>query len=110
VHAIDVSDGREVWSKDLSDRPIVSSPVIARGVLVVAAQDGSVYGLDPSTQNQRWDPLQLHSSLAADLVTSGSNVLLAPSGCAQPPGQEEKLYYIKLDAQSGTLSSTREVC
>jgi len=88
----------------------VSSPVIARGVLVVAAQDGSVFGLDPSTQNQRWEPVRLHTSLDADLVASGSNVLLAPTGCVTPPGQEGKLYYIKLDAQNGALSSIREVC
>jgi outer membrane protein assembly factor BamB len=110
VHAIDVSDGREVWSKDLSDEPIVGSPVVARGVLVVAAQNGSVYGLDPSTQNPRWEPVQVHTSLDADLVADGTTVFLAPSGCVTPPGQDAKLYYMKLDVQSGALNGVREVC
>ena len=44
LHAADVKTGRNLW-KFPTETPVVSSPVIADGVIYFASQDGYVYAL-----------------------------------------------------------------
>ena len=110
VHAVNLSDGSKIWSINLSDRPLVSSPVLADGVLVVASQDGELFGIDPATQARRWGPTPLHTALIADLVKTNDGVLLAPTGCTTPPGESEKRYYITVEPTTGDLAAASGVC
>jgi outer membrane protein assembly factor BamB len=110
VHALNLSDGSPIWSKPIAKRPIVASPVLAQGVLVIAAQNGELYGLDPGTQTQRWGPSDVGTSLNADLVADGELVYLAPNGCVTPVNESNRVYYISVNARTGDLTKTTEVC
>ena len=110
LHSVSLSDGSKIWSVDLSDRPIVASPVLADGVLVVATQDGELYGVDPSTQSRRWGPTDVYTGITADLVATTEGVLIAPTGCVTPPGETEKRYYITVDPSTGELAAASGVC
>jgi outer membrane protein assembly factor BamB len=110
VHAIDMNSGNELWSAKVTDDPIRSAPALASGILVVADESGSLYGLDPSTQTKRWGPVEVRSKLTADLVANGSTVYIAPSGCVEPSEGAERVYYTSVNAQTGDLVSTSEVC
>ena len=110
VYAVSLSDGSEVWSSNLTDSPIVGSPALAGGVLVVAGQDGTIFGLDPATQAERWSPQSLGTSIAADLVAESTTVYLAPTGCVAQGEGSSRAYYLSVDALTGALRSTSEVC
>ena len=111
VHAVDLQDGRALWSMHVADQPIVASPVLAGGILVIAAQDGLIYGLDPETQTLRWQqPADVLSGINADLAAEDETVYVAPKGCATPPGSESKTYYFGLNALTGAAVSSPGVC
>jgi outer membrane protein assembly factor BamB len=110
VYALNLSDGSVVWSQDVSDRPIVAAPALARGTLVVASQGGDIHGIDPSSQAARWEARNIATAVNADLVTNGGTVLIAPSSCVTPPGEAGRVFYMTLDAATGSLTSTDVVC
>jgi outer membrane protein assembly factor BamB len=110
VHALNLADGSTIWSADIADRPIVASPALTQGVLVVASQDGEIFGIDPATQATKWGPADVRTALSADLVAQGQNVYIAPSSCVTPPGESTRTYYVSVDPLNGSLVSTSEVC
>jgi outer membrane protein assembly factor BamB len=110
VHALNLADGSTIWSADIADRPIVASPALTQGVLVVASQDGEIFGIDPATQATKWGPADVRTGLSADLVAQGQNVYIAPSSCVTPPGESTRTYYVSVDPLNGSLVSTSEVC
>ena len=109
VYAVDVSNGSLAWSAALDKGAIRASPALARGVLVVATEDGWLFGVDPATQAKRWER-DLGKALNADLVVSGDSVLIAPTGCVTPSGTSEKVYYTSVNPENGDLTSAGGVC
>lgn len=108
-YAIDLSNGREVWNLQLAKSPIVAAPVFVNGTLVVAAEDGHLFGIDSGSQTQKWQA-NLGKTLRADLLARASTVYLAPTGCTTLPEQENKVYYMSVDPSSGQLTSSGAVC
>jgi outer membrane protein assembly factor BamB len=109
VYAVDLSTGSEVWQLALDKGPVRSGPVVAGGVLIVASDNGWLTAIDPSTQAIRWQK-QLGSSLRADLVVAGGDVLLAPTGCTTLPDIDSKVFYTSVDPTTGALEGSQGVC
>lgn len=79
VYAIDADTGELAsrWSPNpfLTEDQIRSSPVIVGNVLVVASEDGKVYGLDLENGGERWPrPVDLESSILAPLSVADGKV------------------------------------
>jgi eukaryotic-like serine/threonine-protein kinase len=49
VYALDQGSGQQVWIYKTGGPVYRSSPTLANGLLYIASQDKSVYGLDPRT-------------------------------------------------------------
>jgi len=79
VYAIDADSGELAsgWSTNPfpTEDQIRSSPVIVGDVLVVASEDGKVYGIDLETGEERWQR-DLESSILAPLCTAAGKVYL----------------------------------
>jgi len=78
VYAIDAASGEPAsgWAEpfDVGD-DIKSSPVIADDVLVVATEEGKVFGLDMETGKSRWpDAIDLEVKVLSPLFASGDTV------------------------------------
>ncbi len=74
VYAIDAGSGALAWSNPFdAGSQIKSSPVISGDVLVVAAEEGKVYGLDLESGEERWD-FDLETKVLASLFVSGGKV------------------------------------
>ena len=77
VYALDAGNGTMVWSKPFETSSLVkSSPVISGGVLVVASEDGKVYGLDLKTGQEKWPNIDLETKVLAPLYTDGEKVYI----------------------------------
>jgi eukaryotic-like serine/threonine-protein kinase len=53
LYAIDARSGREKWRLE-TGAEILSSPVVADGVVYVGSQDGYLYGVDAATGQVQW--------------------------------------------------------
>ena len=67
VYDIDASSGALKWHTDLG-APIRSAPVLAQGVLIVAARSGMIHGLDPQSGKDKWTPIDAGGQVLANLV------------------------------------------
>lgn len=80
VYAIDADSGElaSEWSTNpfSTEDQIRSSPVIVGDVLVVASEDGKVYGIDLESGEERWKPIELESSILAPLSAAGGMVYI----------------------------------
>jgi outer membrane protein assembly factor BamB len=109
LHAIDVSTGSEKWSSDLGKGSIRSGPAVVGNMVVVAGEHGSLFGIDVTSQQKVWEK-DLGVGMLADLVADGTSVLLAPSGCVTPSGENQKVYYLTVDPANGDLTRSTGVC
>lgn len=110
VYALSSSDGSVQWQKNVANKPIRSALALVSGTLLVGSEDGRIYGIDSTTQEQRWAPQDIGSDLNANLLPDNSTVYIAPTGCVTPAGQDSKVYYISVNAGTGELSSVTGVC
>ena len=86
------SDASRVrWRFNQLDSEIRAAPVLAGGVLVVAAEEATIWGIDPATGDLRWSaPLPGHRFLADPLVLDSSLIYATTRGDL-----------IEIDPQSG---------
>jgi outer membrane protein assembly factor BamB len=76
-------DGKPLWKADLSSE-ILSSPVVAQGVVVARSIDNRIVGFDAKTGARKWTvqrvapPLTLR--IAPGMVVAGSDVIVALPG------------------------------
>ncbi len=84
VYAVDASSGQLRWDKPFEAQGVVrSGMVIASSTLVVATDQGNVYGLDPATGSQLWSS-KASAGVLSDLVVNGSSVYCgAKNGAVQ---------------------------
>lgn len=54
IYALRLSDGSRIWTYQGLDGPVVSTPVIADGKLILGAWDRHLYALDTRTGQLRW--------------------------------------------------------
>ena len=66
---------RERWRFNRLDSEIRAAPVIAGGVLAVAAEEGMIFGLDPATGEERWAAPLPGRRLLADPLVLGSRLI-----------------------------------
>jgi outer membrane protein assembly factor BamB len=109
AYAVNLSDGSRVWGKQLDHGPIRGAPAVTSSAVVVATEEGWLVGLSPDGSSKLWER-KIDSSINADLVVSGDNVLLAPAGCVAQENSQSKLYYISVDAKTGELTTADGVC
>lgn len=53
VQAFDAADGKERWTSQVSSE-VISTPLIANGIVVVRTNDGRIYGLDANDGTRKW--------------------------------------------------------
>jgi outer membrane protein assembly factor BamB len=55
VYSIDAETGEARWDEPfVTDSTLLSAPVMSAGIVVVASEKGSVYGLNPDTGEEQW--------------------------------------------------------
>ncbi len=92
VYALSAGNGTMVWPKPFDAGSLVkASPVIAGDVLVVASEEGKVYGLDLKTGEKKWEFDSIKAKVLSPLDTAGGVVYIN--------SQDNKLY--ALDGQTG---------
>ncbi len=96
VYAVDASTGQPSWAEPFKTAgPVSAAPTISGDVLIIPAQDGRVYGLDPSTGTQRWT----YSTDPNGAIYTGAAVdASAPTVYVVPLNQR----LIALDSANGT--------
>jgi outer membrane protein assembly factor BamB len=56
VYALEAGNGTVAWPQPFkASNRVKSSPIIVSGLLVVASENGNVYGLDPKTGKKEWE-------------------------------------------------------
>lgn len=92
VYAMDAGNGSMVWPKPFDAGSLVrASPVIAGGVLVVASEEGHIYGLDLKTGEKTWEFDGVTTKVLSPLCAAGGTVYIN--------SQDNKLY--ALDGETG---------
>lgn len=92
VYALDAGNGSMVWPKPFDAGSLVrASPAIAGGVLVVASEEGQVYGLDLETGGKKWEFDNIKAKVLSPLYAVGDTVYIN--------SQDNKLY--ALDGENG---------
>ena len=77
VYAIYAGNGTLAWPKPYDAGSLLkSSPVIANGVLVVASEEGKVFGLDLETGEKRWQFDDIEAKVLSPLCTDGNKVYI----------------------------------
>ncbi|MFC6823920.1 PQQ-binding-like beta-propeller repeat protein [Halopelagius fulvigenes] len=90
VVALNAREGTVRWTAD-TDRSVFSDPAVVAGTLVVAAESGTVYGLDPADGSERW-VVSRDAVVGQPVVAGGESVVAldAKTGeaawTATPPG------------------------
>ena len=80
VYALNLGGGdgsRERWRFNELDSEIRVAPIIASGVLVVAAEEGMIFGIDPATGDTRWTEPLLGNRFLADPLVLDSMLIYA---------------------------------
>ena len=92
VYALDAGNGTPAWPKPFTTSAAVkSSPVIAGDLLVVASEDGKVYGLNLETGEKMWE----FDGVKAKVLSP----LYATAGTVYINSQNNRLH--ALDAETG---------
>jgi len=92
VYAMDAGNGTMVWPKPFDAGSLVkASPVIAGGVLVVASEEGKVFGLDLNTGEKKWEFDSITVKVLSPLSAAGDTVYIN--------SQDNKLY--ALNSETG---------
>jgi eukaryotic-like serine/threonine-protein kinase len=77
VYALYVGNGTPAWPKPYDAGSLLkSSPVVVGGVLVVASEEGKVFGLDLSTGEQKWQFDDIEAKVLSPLCTDGDKVYI----------------------------------
>jgi outer membrane protein assembly factor BamB len=97
VYALDAGNGTFAWAKPFdAGSPLISSPAIAGGVLVVASEQGKIFGLDLKTGQDKWLNIDLRTKVLSPLCTDGRIVYIN--------GQNNRIY--ALEGDTGQLAWT----
>lgn len=76
-------EGKEMWKAQASSE-VLSSPIVAKGIVVVRSVDNRIIGLDAATGQQKWTVQRpspaLSLRLAPGMVVAGDDVIVAQPG------------------------------
>jgi outer membrane protein assembly factor BamB len=77
VYALDANSGEMRWQSPFETPGVVrAAPALVAKTLVVADEDGNVYGLDIATGSEQWSQL-MASGVGADLLVAKSKVYIS---------------------------------
>ena len=77
VYALDALNGTPVWPQPFkADSAVKSSLVIAGGVLVVASEDGRIYGVGLKTGEKKWEFDRIKAKVLSPLCAAGDTVYI----------------------------------
>jgi len=79
VVALNVADGSQAWSHELSTPAVVGRPVVVGDTLFVGSTDGNLYALDTATGTEQWR-LEAGSAIITDLVNENGILYFATQG------------------------------
>jgi outer membrane protein assembly factor BamB len=94
VVALDLNNGSELWTYQLSSE-VVAAPAVGAGVVVVQTVDGKLVGLDATEGTERWS----HSTTLPVLTLRGTAAPVITAGAVFAGLDSGKL--IALDARDG---------
>lgn len=110
VFAVSLSDGTALWEQPFpAGTSVRSSPVLSGGNLIIANDDGDLFGIDPGSGRQAWGPLEVGTSIHADLLATDSTLYVAPTRCTSEETAGE-VYYYKVNTTTRERQSTGSVC
>jgi outer membrane protein assembly factor BamB len=110
VFAISLADQTPLWEAPFdAGASVRSGPTLSGGNLIVGNEEGNLFGIDASTGRQLWGPVQVGSTLHADLLPDESTVYVAPTGCTTEDSGNE-LYYYRVNVVTRERQSTGSVC
>ena len=90
--ALDLDSGRVKWSAQVSEEPILSSPLVAEGFVYFTSYDKHIYAADESTGEIAWK-FATDGAIFSSPASSGDTIYFGSN--------DEYLY--ALDAESGAL-------
>jgi outer membrane protein assembly factor BamB len=77
VYALYALNGSPAWPEPFNASAAVkSSPVISAGLLVVASEDGKIYGIDLKTGEQKWGFERIKAKVVSPLCAAGATVYI----------------------------------
>jgi outer membrane protein assembly factor BamB len=85
------------------------SPAISGSNLVIGSDDGWLVGVNINRRERVWEK-DLGRAIQASAITSGNEVLIAPSGCSTIEGTSTETYYRAVNPANGDLTQTEGVC
>jgi outer membrane protein assembly factor BamB len=109
VYAVNLSNGEEAWVLNLDKGVIRGSPALVGNTLVVSTDKGWLVGIDTRSQAIVWQR-DVGTALNGDLTVDGNDVWFAAKGCVTPEDGGDKVYYMKVNAQTGELGIASGVC
>jgi outer membrane protein assembly factor BamB len=75
IYAIDLASGEEVWRAPIDEGlPLNSSPAVSGGSVFVTTEFGTIFCLDASTGEVRWQSSAEHASLNSSAVVVGNTL------------------------------------
>lgn len=109
-YAVSVANGSLLWRQRLTGGAVIGAPALAGRQIVVGTRGGWLHAIDAGGSSLAWRKEVPNVSLSADLVLANGDVLIAPTGCSQQEGSAEKVYYARVDAETGELRAAAGVC
>jgi eukaryotic-like serine/threonine-protein kinase len=111
VHALQATDGKELWRATVSSGVFWSSPAVAGSTLYVTNQSGALYAIDRASGKERWrfqTPSGLQSSavIADGVAYFGSND--GTVYAVRVDGEQPMQRAVYWDAESAKLSPTTD--
>ncbi len=100
LYAIEAKTGEKLWEFDAGN-PIVSSPVLMDNLLIVAAESGNVYVINPETgsSEQIQDPLSSNSN-APSINAQIRAPFCAYEGLIYIRAEDNQLYVVDIDMRA----------
>jgi outer membrane protein assembly factor BamB len=99
LYAFDSNSGALRWRVNLG-APVRSAPALANGVLVVAARNGMIHGLDPASGKDKWPAINAGGNVLANLVQNDTGLYALTEAGTHGGGR-----LLQIDATNGTTTS-----
>lgn len=99
VYALNTATGAIEWRSNVGS-PVRSAPQIENNILLVAAQNGTIHGLNPASGKEMWSPISTGGTILANLVQSHSAAYALTEAGNKNGGQ-----LLEINAAHGTTTN-----
>ncbi len=103
LHGLSLETGLPLWEPFGAKGRVRAGIALVDDVLIVATEDGAVYGVDSRTGALSWGPVELGASVLADVVGDGAFALIVSAKCTNVEiiGGKRKINYFRVDVATG---------